>query len=87
MTPAIAPAETLVVSDTLVDRIDVALRRTTALMRHQFQLESNAGHVVVRGEVKSYFQKQMAQEVIRRVDGVERVENRLQVAWPRKLPR
>ncbi|HEY6565446.1 MAG TPA: BON domain-containing protein [Pirellulaceae bacterium] len=66
----------------LLDRIDHALRRTTQLTRHKFQFETSDGHVVVKGIVKSYFQKQMAQEVIRRVDGVDRVENRLEVVFP-----
>ena len=35
----------------------------------------------MQGVVKTYFQKQMAQEAIRRVDGVEHVENCLEVTW------
>ena len=44
-------------------------------------VESRDGHVVVRGQVGSYFQKQMAQEALLRIEGVEELENRLEVHW------
>jgi osmotically-inducible protein OsmY len=62
-------------------RIDSALRRTSLLSRRRISLEAEAGRVVLRGVVQSYFQKQMAQEVIRRVDGVHQVDNQLEVRW------
>jgi hypothetical protein len=31
--------------------------------------------------VGSFFQKQMAQEVVLRLDGVQQIENQLQVCW------
>ncbi len=37
--------------------------------------------MVLKGTVNSYFQKQMAQEAIRRVDGVELIDNQLEVNW------
>jgi osmotically-inducible protein OsmY len=37
--------------------------------------------VRLQGTVGSFYQKQMAQELLRRVDGVERIENQLQVSW------
>jgi osmotically-inducible protein OsmY len=36
--------------------------------------------VILRGKVGSYFQKQMAQEALRGVDGVEAIENCLEVS-------
>jgi hypothetical protein len=36
---------------------------------------------VLKGCVRSFFQKQMAQEAIRRIDGVESIENLLEVNW------
>jgi len=35
--------------------------------------------VVLRGVVGTYFQKQMAQEAVRCVDGVDEIANKLQV--------
>ena len=36
---------------------------------------------MLRGVVNSYYQKQMAQEAIRRVEGVQSIENHLEVDW------
>jgi osmotically-inducible protein OsmY len=36
--------------------------------------------VILRGVVRSYFQKQMAQEAVRRISGVEEIHNELEVA-------
>lgn len=38
------------------------------------------GSVVLTGIVPSYFQKQMAQEIIRKLQGVKRISNELEVA-------
>jgi osmotically-inducible protein OsmY len=43
--------------------------------------EADSGHVVLKGHVSSFFQKQMAQEAIRRVDGVTMIDNLLEVRW------
>jgi osmotically-inducible protein OsmY len=37
--------------------------------------------VVLKGVVHSYFQKQMAQEAVRHVDGVQHIDNELEVTW------
>ena len=42
---------------------------------------ADSGIVVLTGKVNSFFQKQMAQEAIRRVDGVEKIDNQLEVDW------
>jgi osmotically-inducible protein OsmY len=44
-------------------------------------VEAADGRVVLKGNVRSFFQKQMAQEAIRRIDGVQRIENLLEVNW------
>jgi osmotically-inducible protein OsmY len=42
-------------------------------------VERSAGCVRLSGAVRSYYHKQLAQETVRRVDGVEQVENELVV--------
>ncbi len=37
--------------------------------------------MVLRGVVRSYYQKQMAQEMLKNVDGVNEIENQLEVCW------
>jgi osmotically-inducible protein OsmY len=66
----------------LFQRISSALE-TSPYVPHRkvrFETASN-GSIVLRGHVESFFQKQMAQETLRRVDGVEGIENHLEVNW------
>ena len=66
---------------TLDHKVLHALNESPYSMRRKWRFETAEGRVVLRGTVSSYFHKQMAQELIRRVDGVERIENLLQVKW------
>jgi osmotically-inducible protein OsmY len=72
--PAAAPS-------TLAERITSALETNPYLNGRTLRFETDGSRVVMQGVVKTYFQKQMAQEAIRRVDGVEQVENCLEVTW------
>ncbi len=60
-----------------------ALQIHPHLYGRRLNIEAQEGRVVLRGEVESYFEKQMAQEAIRRIDGVTSIENRLEVSWDR----
>ncbi len=65
----------------LVDRLDQAIHTSPHLIGREVRLETNLGTVVLRGTVNTYFQKQMAQEALRRVDGVQQIDNQLEVDW------
>lgn len=65
----------------LLDQVHGALRRTPYVWSGDVRIEEEEGVVRLEGAVRSFFHKQMAQEVVRRLDGVERVVNRLQVTW------
>jgi osmotically-inducible protein OsmY len=65
----------------LVDQVHGALSRSPYVARGNLRIEAEQGVVRLEGAVKSFFQKQMAQEVVRRLDGVERIVNCLQVTW------
>ncbi len=39
------------------------------------------GVVVLQGRVETFYHKQVAQELLRKVDGVERIVNLLEVHW------
>ncbi len=64
-----------------VDRLDHALNSSPHLNGRKLRLETSSGIVVLRGRVNTYFQKQMAQEALRRVDGVQQIDNQLEVDW------
>ena len=65
----------------LHDRIHDALMTNPHVPSHQVLVEAEGGRIVLKGNVTSFFQKQMAQEVVRRVDGVQQINNLLQVNW------
>jgi osmotically-inducible protein OsmY len=70
-----------VTDNSLATRISSAIEASPHLKRRDLRFETNQGHVVLRGTVRTYYQKQMAQEALRRLEGVERIENQLEVAW------
>ncbi len=61
--------------------ISSAIERHPHLKRRNLRFENQDGRVVLRGTVSSYYQKQMAQEALRRVQGVDHIENHLEVNW------
>lgn len=65
----------------LESRVHDALQQNPYLVNRQLRFEAQQGRVVLRGTVASYYQKQMAQEALRRLEGVEHIENQLEVAW------
>lgn len=68
---------------TLEERVGCAADDSPYLMGSQIQVQAATSRVVVHGVVGSYYEKQMAQETLLRVDGVESVENHLEVLRPR----
>jgi osmotically-inducible protein OsmY len=64
----------------LQNRIDSAIQGDPNLAGHTLHIEMRSGRIVIRGVVRSYYQKQIAQEVVRRVDGVGRIDNQLRVS-------
>lgn len=70
---------------TLLDRIDRAICLNPHLAGRRLTIEADQGHVRLRGVVNSYYQKQMAQEAVRSIEGVNAVENQLEVCW--QMPR
>jgi osmotically-inducible protein OsmY len=68
-------------SSALINKVEGALNRSPYLSPREVRVEAFEGVIRLKGAVRSFFQKQMAQELIRRLDGVERIENHLQVNW------
>jgi osmotically-inducible protein OsmY len=65
----------------LFERIHDALSSNPHVPSQLVRFETADGRVVLKGNVASFFQKQMAQEAVRRVDGVQQIDNLLQVNW------
>ena len=64
----------------LCDRIHLVLSRVPHLFGKPIRVEVIDREVLLTGSVRSYFQKQMAQESLRGMDGLGRIVNRLEVA-------
>jgi len=68
-------------ASTLQERIDSAIDRNPHLAGRHFTIQASRGRIVLQGVVNSYYQKQLAQETAWSVEGVDAVENQLQVSW------
>ena len=68
-------------TNSLESLVSVAIERHPHLKRRKLHFETHSGRVVLRGTVSSYYQKQMAQEAVRRLQGVEGIDNHLEVVW------
>lgn len=67
--------------DSLAQQIDLAITSNPWLSGKKLRIENHEGRIVLQGRVTSYFQKQMAQEALRNIDGVAVIENQLEVTW------
>ena len=65
----------------LFDQVCEALTLNPHVPYQNVRVEAADGRVTLKGHVTTFFQKQMAQEAVRRVDGVEHIDNLLQVNW------
>ncbi len=65
----------------LLQRVDSAIQGSPHIAGHQVFCQEESGIVVLHGRVDSFFQKQMAQETLKKLEGVEKVINELEVDW------
>ena len=56
-----------------------ALARNSHVRGRNLDIEVDEDHVVLRGVVGTYYQKQIAQESIRSIDGVNSIRNEIEV--------
>ena len=77
LVPPLMPA----LEQSLAQRVDQAIQTSPYVSGRLLRFETDGSRVVLQGSVPSYFQKQMAQEAIRRVEGVEHIDNHLEVLW------
>jgi len=66
---------------TLAQRVAGAIVANPYFSPRRLRLEAEDGRVVLSGSVATYYQKQMAQEIVRRIEGVSEIENCLEVHW------
>lgn len=66
---------------TLVQQMSNAVIHNPHLKQRQVHFNNDNGRVTIQGSVESYFEKQMAQEALRKIKGIESIENQLEVIW------
>ena len=59
--------------------VQSAINDSPYLAKRNLCCETHDGRVVLRGQVKTFFQKQMAQEAVRNIDGIKSIVNCLEV--------
>lgn len=66
-------------AEQLQQRIHLTLSRDPYVGGRPVQFEVVDGNVLLTGSVRTYFQKQMAQESLRGIEGLGRIVNQLEV--------
>jgi osmotically-inducible protein OsmY len=66
-------------AEALRERIHLTLARDPYVGKRAVRFELIDRDVLLTGSVRTYFQKQMAQESLRGIEGLGRIDNRLEV--------
>jgi hypothetical protein len=61
--------------------VETALLKQPNVPQRNLRFEASEGRVTLHGTVHSYYQKQMAQEALRRLEGVQTIDNQIEVSW------
>ena len=69
------------VPPTLAERVEGAIVANPYFNGRRLRFEAEEGRVILSGSVSTWFQKQMAQEIVRRIEGVREIDNCLEVSW------
>jgi osmotically-inducible protein OsmY len=76
---ASSQSESAAKDDLVTVRVLHALSQSGYGELRRLHCECHRGTVLLHGTVRSYFMKQMAQATAGRIDGVQRIDNRLRV--------
>ena len=68
-------------SSEVIESAKDSLQRKLYTAAHGVSCDYCNGVLYLAGRSNSFYEKQMAQEVVLRLDGVQRIENQLQVSW------
>jgi len=65
----------------IVEQAQERLRAVPYISSRNLRCEHRQGLLILQGRVESYYQKQLAQEAVARLEGVAQVVNELEVTW------
>lgn len=63
----------------LLEMVELTLARSLCLAGRNLRFEVHEDGVVLRGTVRSYYQKQLAQESLKSISGLNRIHNEIEV--------
>lgn len=69
-------------SEEVVKEAQACLEQSAYSLLRQVLVEYERGVLFLRGTLPNYYHKQLAQEAVRRVDGVAHVVNEIEVSHP-----
>jgi osmotically-inducible protein OsmY len=65
----------------VVEKAQLRLQAAPYIFLRDVSCEYRQGLLILRGQVASYYEKQLAQEAVARLVGVAQVMNEIEVAW------
>lgn len=65
----------------LLDRVSCVLEQSPHVPHRKLRFEHCEDRLILRGTVRSWYHKQMAQESLRGVEGIGEIENQVEVRW------
>ncbi len=68
-------------STPFTDQVISAVIHNPHVNLNTMHIETRGDNVTIKGTAQSFFEKQMAQEAIRKIDGVKGIDNCLEVVW------
>ena len=68
-------------TDSIDLKIENAIIHQSHVSAGKVHFQTNAGRVRLTGRVNTWFEKQMVQESIKQIEGVDAIDNELEVDW------
>lgn len=69
----------------IVRQVQLAVTQSPHLRQRNVVVFADRGYVTLEGLVASYFEKQMAQEALRDIEGIIQIDNQLEVSWENSI--
>ena len=66
-------------SNAIENQLKLVIDQHPHLQEKRFRFNAKEGRVTMHGTVKSWYEKQLAQEALRTIDGVHQIDNELTV--------
>ncbi len=67
------------ITPNLEEKVLCILKKDPRLAYREVYCQADSGRLILRGCVRSFFEKQIAQEILRRIEGVGEIHNELEV--------